>query len=154
MNTTQKQLRISQLDHKMSQLARIKDLPLIGGGWIHSIRTALGMSLKQLGNRLGITPQGAKDIERREKEGSITLQRLKEVAVALDMQLVYGLVPKEQSLERMIEKRARQLAKEIVMRTAHTMLLEDQEVGKDVLSKAIEARTQQIKYELPKCLWD
>jgi transcriptional regulator with XRE-family HTH domain len=52
----------------------------------------MGLSLKQLGKRLKITPQGTKEIERREKDGSLTLQRLWEVAAALDKQLVYGLV--------------------------------------------------------------
>ncbi|MBK8425272.1 MAG: helix-turn-helix domain-containing protein [Lewinellaceae bacterium] len=76
----------------------LKIIPLPGEGWIYSIRTALGMSLKQLGRRLKMTPQGIKDIERREKDGSLTLQRLREVAAALDMQLVYGLVLRNKHL--------------------------------------------------------
>jgi DNA-binding transcriptional regulator YiaG len=40
---------------------------------LHAIRTALGMSLAQLGKRLGMSPQGVKDIELREEQGGITL---------------------------------------------------------------------------------
>lgn len=154
MNNDQKRLQVNQLDRKIVLFENVKSLPLTGEGWIHAVRTALGMSLKQLGKKLGITPQGAKDIERREKDGSITIQRLREVAAALDMKLVYGLVPKEQSLDKMIEKRAYQLAQEVVLSTAHTMQLENQGIDKEQLSEAIRKRAEKIKYELPKSLWN
>ena len=154
MNNDQKRLQVNQLGRKIVLFENVKSLPLPGEGWIHAVRTALGMSLKQLGKKLGITPQGAKDIERREKDGSITIQRLREVAAALDMKLVYGLVPKEQSLDKMIEKRAYQLAQEVVLSTAHTMQLENQGIDKEQLSEAIRKRAEKIKYELPKSLWN
>ncbi|NUQ25991.1 MAG: mobile mystery protein A [Saprospiraceae bacterium] len=150
----QKQLLISQLDRRMALFAGVKGLPMPGEGWIHAIRTALGMSLKQLSKRLGITPQGTKDLERREREGAITLQRLRDAAAALDMQLVYGFVPKEESLDKLIEKRALQLAREIVMDTAHTMHLENQEIDPIALEEAIKKRAEKIKNELPKSLWN
>lgn len=154
MTREQRHLRISQLDKKMTQFPRLKEALRPGGGWIYAIRTALGMSLKQLGKKLDITPQGAKDIERREEDGSLTLQRLKEVAAALDLRLVYALVPKDGSLEKMIERQARRMAKEIVLKTSHTMHLEDQGIDKEALAEAIERRTEKLKTELPKALWD
>ena len=154
MNKDQKHLRIAQLDKKIAQLSGAKHLTLPGEGWVYALRTALGMSLRQLGNRLGITPQGVKDIERREKEGSITLKRLHEVAAALDMRLVYGLVPIDQDLERMIEKRAYELAREIVLKTSHTMHLENQGLDDKAISAAIEKHAEKIKYEMPKNLWN
>jgi predicted DNA-binding mobile mystery protein A len=154
MNKDQRRLRIAQLDKRIALFSDLKDIPAPGGGWIHAIRTALGMSLKQLGNRLDITPQGAKDIERREEEGALTLQRLREVAAAMNMQLVYGLVPKESSLEQMIERRALELAKAIVFKTSHTMHLENQEIDQEALRDAIEKRAAKIKSDIPKQLWD
>lgn len=154
MNTEQKHLRITQLDKQIALFSEVQNLSTPGGGWVHAIRTALGMSLRQLGKKLGITPQGVKDIERREEDGSISLQRLKEVAFAMDLQLVYGLIPKEQSLEEMIEKRAYELAKEIVLRTAHTMNLEDQGLNQEAVKNAIKKRAEKIKNELPKTLWE
>jgi predicted DNA-binding mobile mystery protein A len=154
MNREQRHLRISQLDKKIALYSELKQLPVPGGGWIYAIRTALGMSLKQLGKRLGITPQGVKDIERREEEGSLTLQRLREVAASMDLKLVYGLVPKEQSLDKMIEQRAFQMAKDIVLKTFHTMHLEDQGIDQEALKDAIKNRTRKIKNELPKKLWE
>ena len=154
MNIEQKRLLITQLDKKIAHFIGAKNHPLPGEGWIYSIRTALGMSLKQLGRRLKMTPQGIKDIERREKDGSLTLQRLREVAAALDMQLVYGLVPKEQTLDKMIEKRARELAQEIVLKTSHTMHLENQGLDENAIKEAINDRAEKIKKEMPKDLWN
>ncbi len=153
MNKDQKRLRIVQLDKKIESFAKAKGNPLPGEGWIYAIREALGMSLKQLGNRLKITPQGAKDIERREKDGSLTLQKLREVAAALNMQLVYGLVPKDQSLEKMIEKRAYELALEIILKTSHTMHLENQGLDETAIHEAVENRAKKIKDEMPRNLW-
>jgi predicted DNA-binding mobile mystery protein A len=154
MNTRQKKLRITQLDRKIKVFASLQDAATPAGGWINAVRTTLGMSLKQLGNKLGISPQAAKDIERRESNGSITLSALKEAAAALDMQLVYGLIPRDETLENMIERRARELALRIVQRTSHTMHLEGQAVSKDELKRAVEMKTQEIINEMPKYLWD
>ncbi len=59
-------------------------------------------------------------------EGTITLRSLKEVAKALDMKLVYDLVPKDATLEDLIHRKAHELAAKIIMRTANTMQLGDQ----------------------------
>jgi len=123
-------------------------------GWLKAVRVSLGMSLQQLADRLSITRQSAREIEIREKEGNITLKSLREAANALDMELVYGLVPKDGSIEKLIDRRAKELAKRIVHRTSHSMKLEDQEVTQERLKKAIEERTAAIKTELPKILWD
>lgn len=153
MNKDQHRLRIEQLDKKIAYFTEASSDSLPGEGWVYSIRMAIGMSLKQLGKRLNMTPQGVKDIERREKDGSITLQRLKDVAAAMDMQLVYGLIPKEKTLDKMIEKRAYELAREIVLKTSHTMHLENQGLDEKSIKEAIENRAKKIKNDLPKNLW-
>ena len=70
------------------------------------------------------------------------------------MQLVYGFVPKDGTLDDLIERKAKELAIRIVSRTSNTMKLEDQENTKQRLKKAIEERTANIKNEMPKMLWD
>jgi hypothetical protein len=70
------------------------------------------------------------------------------------MQLVYGFISKHDSLEQMIEKRAKELALEIVIRTNNTMTLEDQQNSKERIEKAIAQKTNEIKIEMPKYLWD
>ena len=123
-------------------------------GWIKAIRNAIGMSMLQLGKRLSITKQSVQDIERREKDGSISIKALREAARALDMQLVYGFVPNDGSLEALIDRKAKELATQIVQRTSNSMKLEDQENSKQRIEKAIEERANIIKNEMPKTLWD
>ncbi len=147
-------LLIEQLDRKFEQLSVLDSLVSPSAGWVYSVRTALKMTLRQLGNKLNITAQSVKEIETREKNASITLKSLKDVGNALDMKLVYGFIPKEKSLKAMIEKRAYEIAEKIVYRTSNTMSLEDQENSIERLRQAINDRAEIIKSEMPKYLWD
>ena len=72
----------------MLGFASLKQLAMPPTGWIKAIRTAIGMSMQQLGNKLNVSKQGVMDIEKREKDGSITIKSLREIARAMDMQLV------------------------------------------------------------------
>lgn len=150
----QKSLQRQQLNDKVRHFESSKKIVVPPTGWIKAIRSALGMTLQQLGNRLNISKQGVLDIENREKEGAITIKALREVAKAMDMQLIYGFVPNDGSLDALIERRAREVAMQIVQRTAHTMQLEDQANSKKRIEAAINERTEELKKELPKMLWD
>jgi len=147
-------LQLQQLDDKIRQFAILNRVPVPAAGWIKAIRTSLGMSMQQLGKKLSVTKQGIQDIERREKEGSITISSLRALGEALDMQLVYGFVPADGSLNDLIERKATELATKIVMRAANTMKLEDQENSGARIKKAIKERASVIKNEMPKILWD
>ena len=149
-----KLLQIQQLNSKMLVIASIKKITPPAIGWIKAVRTALGMSLQQLGNKISITKQSLTEMERREKEGSITLKTLRDVANGLDMELVYGFVPKDGSLDALIDRKAKALATQIVLRTATTMKLENQGNSNLRIKKAIEERASSIKKEVPKILWD
>lgn len=155
MKTDKQNLIIQQLDKKFAKIQSVSNsLAVPSNGWINTLRKALNISLKQLGKKLNVSSQNINQFEQREKDGSISLQKLKNVAEALDMKFVYAFVPKDGSLEKLIEKRAYKLAEEIVMRTSHSMKLEDQENTKDRIKKAIEDRAEKIKNEMPKYLWD
>lgn len=147
-------LQLEQLDRKLKVFDAATIVTPPPTGWLKAIRLSLGMSLQQLANKLSITKQSVQEIETREKEGSITIKSLKEAANAIDMQLVYALVPKDGTLDNLIERKAKELAKRIVSRTSNTMKLEDQENSKERLKKAVEERTTIIKNEMPKTLWD
>lgn len=149
-----KSLQLQQLNSKMLGFATLKQVAIPPIGWIKAIRTAVGMSMQQLGNKLNVSRQGVLDIEKREKDGSITIKSLREIARAMDMQLVYGFVPNDGSLDALIEKRATELATQIVMRTANTMKLEDQANSNKRIETAIKERAAAIKNEMPKILWD
>lgn len=147
-------LQLQQLDEKLLQFLKIKHIIIPSIGWIRTIRKSIGMSMLQLGKKLSISKQGVLDIEKREMEGSITIKSLKEIGNALDMKLVYGFIPNEGSLEKMIDKKAIELAKSIVLRTSNTMKLENQGNSDSRIKKAIRERADEIKNSKLKILWD
>ena len=147
-------LILDQVDKKVQEIMLLDTVVIPHDGWIYSIRNALGMSLRQLGKRVKITAQSAKEIEEREKNGTVSLAVLRQVGASLDMKLVYGFIPKAGSLEKMIENRAMEIAKEIVGRTSASMMLEDQENTEARLSRAIQEKTAELKQEMPRYLWD
>lgn len=63
---------------------------------------------------------------------------------------MYGFVPQDDSLEKMIEKRAIELAHKIIMRTSTTMKLEDQENSAQRIREAIADMTEELKRGMPK----
>jgi len=147
-------LILEQTDKKILLLKKVDGLVVPSMGWIYSIRQALGMSLRQLGNKLNITPQSVKEIEEREKNVTVSLKVLKQFGQALNLKLVYGFLPINGSLEEIIERRAYELAKEIVNRTSISMRLEDQENNPKRIQKAIKEKTEELKSVMPKYLWD
>jgi|GEM_PF-42048 len=149
-----KALQRDQLSRKMELLKPSADGSVPPSGWIKAIRTALGMSMQQLGNRLGVTRQTIHDLEKRETDGAITIKSLRQVGKALDMELVYGFVPKDGTLDALIDRKARELAETIVRRTAQNMRLEEQANSDERIEKAISDRAADIKREMPKYLWD
>ena len=149
-----KGLQIKHLNEKMQTFESFRHLKVPSSGWIKAIRTALGMSMQQLGNRLSITRQSVQDLEKREKEGSITIKTLREVGKALDMDVVYVFLPKDSSLDALIERKATKLATEIVRRTSTHMNLEGQGNSEQRLGEAIRERAYTIRKEMPKMLWD
>jgi len=145
---------LGQLDRKIKLLGKAETLTIPSSGWIFAIRQALGMSLRQLGSKMGITPQSVKEMEEREKNGSISLIVLRHFGKSMDMKLVYGFIPKQKSLEKLVEERAAELAEEIVTRTSISMELEDQKLGSELIKKAIKEKAYELKQEMPKFLWD
>ena len=149
-----KLILIRQLDYKMLAFRPLMGIKSSPKGWINQIRTSLNMSQVQLAKRLGITAPAIIDLERREAEEAITLKSLREAGEALNLTLVYGFVPKDGSLEAMIEQKAKEQASEVVRRTSATMKLEDQENSQSRLSEALAEMISDIKKEVPKSLWD
>ena len=153
MRNTHK-LLIEQLDQKLEVFSNTREIVVPERGWIHTIRTTLNMTMAQLGARLNITRQGVKRIEESEANTTITLNSLKDVAHALDMQLVYALVPKNGNVDDLIQTKAEALASKIVLRTNQTMKLEDQGIGDEKLAENIKELAYELKREMKKSLWD
>ena len=71
-----KSLQLKQLNNKMWRFATLKQVATPPTGWIKAIRTTIGMSMQQLGNKLNISKQAILDKEKREKDGFITIGRV------------------------------------------------------------------------------
>jgi len=138
MKNTHK-LLIEQLDKKLGIFSNTREIVVPERG---------------LGARLNITRQGVKRIEESEANATITLNSLKDVAQALDMRLVYALVPKNGNVDDLIQAKADALASKIVLRTNQTMKLEDQGIGDEKLAENIKELAYELKREMKKSLWD
>jgi predicted DNA-binding mobile mystery protein A len=151
---TKKQLLIKQLDQKLQSFSESRKIVVPERGWINTIRTTLNMTLAQVGAKLNITRQGVKNIEQSESNGTITINALKDVANAMDLKLVYALVPKNGTINDLIQTKAEKLAQKIVLRTNQNMKLEDQGIGDEKIAKITKELADDIKREMRKSLWD
>jgi predicted DNA-binding mobile mystery protein A len=149
-----KDLIIKQLDKKLKKLKNIAintntHLPTIG--WLATIRSALGMTTKQLGKRLSISQQAAASLEKREIDQTITLKSLSKAAEALNCRLVYYLVPNK-SLEETIEVQIDKKAQESLLYIEHSMKLEDQGVEEQKLY--LDKLKQKIQLTKSNKIWE
>jgi predicted DNA-binding mobile mystery protein A len=91
LNIEQKKQDLIQLEKKL------EDLPMFNafnGKWINTFRKTLGITLKQLGERLGLNKSNIFHYEKSEAEGVITIKSLKKVANEFDCELVYYFKPR------------------------------------------------------------
>ena len=149
-----KKLLIEQLDQK---LANFKDAGMVlvpQKGWVNTIRTTLNMTRDQLGAKLNSTKGAIQKIEEREATGQITINKLKDVGNALNMKFIYGFIPKDGTIESLVNLKAEKLARKIVLRTNQNMKLEDQGIGDEKIAKTIKELASEIKREMKKSLWD
>ena len=123
-------------------------------GWVNTIRTTLNMTRDQLGTKLDLTKGAIQKIEEREATGQITINKLKDVGNALNMKLIYGFIPKDGTIESLINLKAEKLARKIVLRTNQNMKLEDQGISEDKIDDSINDLANEIKREMRKSLWD
>ena len=63
-------------------------------------------------------------------------------------------MPKDGTINNLINLKAEKLAKKIVLRTNQNMKLEDQGIGDEKITKTIKELADEIKREMRKSLWD
>jgi predicted DNA-binding mobile mystery protein A len=149
MTSKMKQLQLQTLDRHLAEV-RVCDRP--SDGWIAAVRKSLGMSVRQMAERMGMTQQSAARLETNEAEDSITLKSLRKAAEALNCRLVYVLVPEEGSLQAIVQKQALHKAQEIVSAVDHTMQLEAQGVGN--LQQKIKETAEELAKNPNTKLWE
>lgn len=118
--------------------------------WIDYVRTGLGMSLVQLARRVGVTQSTISSSIKMEKEGRITLNKLKEIAHAMDCDLVYEFVPRKKIEDIMYDQAVAKTSSLMEQAETH-MALEDQKVELDKEERLKELATERL---YSKYLWD
>ena len=137
---TQK-LRLRQLDEALQGWKDLRPRP--EAGWIRVIRESLGMTLSDLGRRVGLSFQALSQFEKAEREGTITLSTLRTVADALGCDLVYALVPRE-SLQASLEREAHRRARRMLDRVRHSMSLEAQDISEEEMESQLRELAEEL----------
>jgi predicted DNA-binding mobile mystery protein A len=142
-----------QLDKTLSACGSVRQITPPVKGWLRAIRDALGMSGKQLANRLKVSQPRIPRLEQDEVSGAVTLKTMRQAAEALDCVFVYAIVPRT-SLEDTVRVQARTVAEARMQRVSHSMLLEAQSLSAGEQRASLDAAVEELVREMPKELWE
>lgn len=144
-----KQLQLQTLDQHMTEI-RVCDRP--SDGWIRAVRKSLGMSVRQLAMRMGVTQQAVSQFEAKELNETISIKTLRKAAEALNCRLVYALIPNDGGLQGILNRQAFMKSKDIVSAVDHSMQLEAQGVGN--LQQKIKETAEELANNPKSSLWE
>jgi predicted DNA-binding mobile mystery protein A len=130
-------LPVKPLDPSLEVFRAAQSLRPRERGWIRAIREAAGVSAAELGRILGVSRQLPLQFEKAEADGSITLKSLRNVANALDCDLVYALVPRAGSMRGPTGSRVGAHARKSDGKVDRSKALERQGLGR--IEGAVEA---------------
>ncbi len=151
MKTPQEQKLITkQVSRKLEDLRPLSKLSRGPTTWIDYVRKGLGMSLSQLAKRVGVAQSSLSSSIKLEQEGRITVHKLREIADAMECDLVYSFVPRKK-LEDIIMDQATKKTLALMKETELHMELEDQKVTVDKSERLKELSEERI---YSKYLWD
>lgn len=145
-------LMLKQLDEQLKSWNIIKQQPKPRKGWINLIRTALGLSSRQLAKRMAVNQARIMQIESAEPHESITLKTLTKAAEAMGCKVVYSLVPNT-TLSDVLKQQARKVAKQRLERVSHSMGLEAQKIPAHKEQEQFEELVKELLENPPKKLW-
>ena len=145
-------IRLRQLDSSLATAKELRSQPMPSGGWIRTIREALGMSLRHLAARAGLSKNAVVTVERNEAKGTARLESLVRLADAMDCDLVYAIVPRA-SLEGFLDAQAIRVAEGMVGRVADSMALEDQSTSPDERERLVREMASRLR-EGRGSVWD
>jgi predicted DNA-binding mobile mystery protein A len=151
MKSDFKDLRIRQLERSLAAFDAAKKQARPQRGWLRAIREGLGLTLEEVGKKLGKPRQDIQKFEQAESKDTIMLRNLRRVAAAMGCELVYALVPKEGTITELAENHVREKARlserrvhaqatADVRNVEHTMALEGQ--GSGNIDELIDAETK------------
>jgi predicted DNA-binding mobile mystery protein A len=154
MRPTTRHLQREQLDKRLKSL-RAVNLRRPAVGWIRAIREALGMSGRQLADRMGVANSHRMKLEKGEVSGIATMRSLQRAAEAMDCDFVYAFVPKNRaSLEELVHQQAERAARRVLDEVGTTMALEAQPIDDSFKKREIDRIAKQLIDAMPRNLWD
>lgn len=142
----------AQIDEQLNGIGRLKATTRPRRGWVKAIREALGITTRQLAERLGSNNSSITRLEHRELEGRVTIDVLERAAQAMGCHFIYAIVPDE-SLEQTLSTKAHEAALRVLEPVKQSMRLEKQGVSEAVTEKQVEALAKQLKERLDPLLW-
>ncbi len=148
-----KKLIREQLDASLQRLSPLLDITAPPKGWIRAIRDALGMTARQLANRLGVAQQAVARVEKDELAGSVTIKTTRRIAERLNCVFVYGFVPRT-SLEETVARQAKKVAAQHLAQASQTMSLENQALSSRENEQALSDLVDELIRTLPSNLWN
>ena len=148
-----KKLVREQLDTSLQKFRPLLEITTPSKGWIRAIRDALGMTARQLSERLGVTQQSVARIEKEEMAGAVTIKTMRRIADSLDCVFVYGFVPRT-SLEDIIGYQAKKVAIRRLSKVSQTMSLENQALSREENEKVVSEMVDELVRTLPSDLWN
>lgn len=128
-------------------------MPLPAKGWVRAIRDGLGMSRRQLAERLGLLTSRIQILEQDETTGAVTIKTLRRTAEAMDCVFVYAIVPRT-SLDGTLQKQAKYKAKQHLQNISHSMSLEEQTLENKANQSMLDQLAEQIIKKSKHQLWD
>lgn len=148
-----KNLRIRQLDEALAPFAELRNRPPPANGWAKALREALGISVRQMSRRTGLSRTSITSAEAGEAKGTVQFDTLEGLADALDCDLVYALVPRT-SLAQTLESQARRKAAQLVGRVAESMKLEAQGVADEATEQQVHELAKTLLRDRGRDFWD
>jgi predicted DNA-binding mobile mystery protein A len=152
-----------ELDRQLRPFLTARRVHRPYGGWLRTVRKALGLSATELAQDLRVSPSAFFRMERAEWKDKISLAGLDKAARAMSCKLVYAIVPYKESFEEHAakdvkdlvrlqkaerrQKRKLAVAMEGVKKTWEQKK-EGTEVGNRRLRKLVEALWEKMKEEV------
>ncbi len=148
MKTNKKQLLNQRriMEQKIERLGALNE-PAPPSGWVKAVRGSLGLTIRQLADRVGVGHGSINQIEKREPKKRVTLESLEQIARAMDCKLVYAIVPQDaaSTLEDILNARAKEAATRILRSVEHSMRLEAQGTSEKDVLREVDRIAKELK---------
>lgn len=132
---------------------QLESIQMPSGGWLATLRKALGMSGAEVAARMGVSRNAVYQAERNEREGAITINQMQKLAEAMGGRFVYAIVP-EGSVEDVIHAQARHKAEARIRCVSAHMALEKQSLSSEQTKRRIEELAGELVREMPPDFWE